>query len=432
MVAVIMAGGKGTRIASLNKDIPKPMFRLWGKPVLEYAVRELVAQGIREIILVVGHLGSIVREYFNDGSAFGAEISYITEENPLGTAGALYFLKDKLDEDFVLLNGDVIFSIDFSRMVDFHRKKGGMATLLVHPNSHPYDSGLVQYEDDGCVTHWMTKEDERTWYRNRVNAGVHVLSQRIFSMFSEPRKTDLDRDILRRLIPDRELWAYYSTEYVKDMGTPERYKEVTEDVANGLVQRKNLQQPQRAIFLDRDGTINHHIGYITKPEQIELLPHAAEAIRMINRSGMLAIVVTNQPVVARGDCTEIRLQEIHAALETRLGEHGAYLDAIYHCPHHPDRGFPGERIEYKIECVCRKPKPGLILKAADDFHIDIAHSYMIGDSEVDVMAGRSAGCAGSYLIAENDEQDALLKIVQIILTDCREDTKKAVSAEDSS
>ena len=415
MQAVIMAGGKGTRIASLNKDIPKPMFELCGRPVLEYAVNEMVSQGITDIIIVVGYLGNIIREYFGNGNRMGARLTYITEEQPLGTAGALYFLKGKVKDDFLLLNGDIIFSIDFHRLLNFHRQKGGVATLLVHPNSHPYDSGLVQYDGDGLVMRWLTKEDHRLWYQNRVNAGIHVLSPRIFSMFSELRKVDLDRDILKPLIPERELWAYYSTEYVKDMGTPERYQEVKEDIENGLVHRKNLREPQRAFFLDRDGTLNVHNGYITSPEQIELLPGVAEAIRLINRSGFLAVVVTNQPVIARGDCTLEELQEIHNALETKLGEQGAYVDAIYFCPHHPDRGYSGERVEYKIKCDCRKPNPGLILRAATDFHIDIHQSYLIGDSETDVMAGHQAGCKKCCMIVKNGGQHDLSETVKAIL-----------------
>lgn len=412
MVAVIMAGGKGTRIAGLNKDIPKPMFRLCGKPVLEYAVNELVAQDIKDIVLVVGHLGHIIKDYFGDGAEFGARITYLTEEQPLGTAGALYFLKDVIKEDFLLLNGDVIFSIDFHRMMCFHKQNGGLATLLVHPNSHPYDSGLVECDGDGAVRRWLTKEEPRHWYQNRVNAGIHVLSPQIFSMFSELRKLDLDRDVLRQLIPNGELWAYYSTEYVKDMGTPKRYKEVQGDIESGLVHRKNLREPQRAFFLDRDGTLNVHDGYITHPEQIKLLPGVAEAVRLINSSGFLAIVVTNQPVIARGDCTLADLQEIHNALETQLGEQGAYLDAIYFCPHHPDKGFSGERPEYKVVCDCRKPKPGMLLQAAKDFNIDIGKSYMVGDDVIDKEAGAHAGCCISVLVENSHD---LLSIVRNIL-----------------
>lgn len=416
MQAVIMAGGKGTRIASLNKDIPKPMFELCGKPVLEYAVQELVSQGILDIIIVVGHLGNVIKEYFGDGSRMGAQISYITEDQPLGTAGALFLLKDRIKDDFFLLNGDIIFSIDFKRLWDYHKQKCGLATILVHPNSHPYDSGLVQYDGEGRVTQWLTKEEERFWYQNRVNAGIHVLAPGIFSMFDELRKKDLDRDVLKKLIPNGDLWAYCSTEYVKDMGTPERYEEVQADIESGLVKMKNLLHSQKAIFLDRDGIINVHDGYITKPEQIRLLPGVAEAIRLINRSKYLAIVVTNQPVIARGECTLEELQDIHNALETKLGEQGAYLDAIYFCPHHPERGFAGERIEYKIKCNCRKPEPGMLLKASNDFHIALANSYMIGDQESDIQAGKRGGCCACYLLDNNCCNNSLLNTVKLILS----------------
>ena len=275
----------------------------------------------------------------------------------------------------------------------------------------------MECDREGRVARWLTKEDERLWYQNRVNAGIHVLSPHVFSMFSEPRKTDLDREILRKIIPDGELWAYYSTEYVKDMGTPERYEEVQRDIESGLVQKKNLLHTQRAVFLDRDGTINVHDGYITKPEQIRLLPGAAEAIRLINLSGYLAIVVTNQPVIARGDCTFAELQEIHNALETKLGEQGAYVDAIYFCPHHPDKGFDRERPEYKIKCRCRKPKPGLLLQAAKDFNIDISKSYIIGDEAVDKEAGERAGCRSGIIVYDGDSKNDLLYAVKLILKD---------------
>lgn len=415
MKAVIMAGGKGTRLAGLNHDIPKPMFELHGKPVLEYIIKELAAQNIKDIILVIGHLGHIIKEYCGNGDKWNVKIEYIVETEPLGTAGALYFLRGKIKEDFFLLNGDIIFSIDFQKMMDFHCSKEGDATLLAHPNNHPYDSGLVQYDLNHQVTRWLTKEDERHWYKNRVNAGIHILSPRIFSFFTKLNKVDLDRDVLKELIPAGKLYAYYSTEYVKDMGTPARYEEAKADIVSGLVQAKNLLNKQKAVFFDRDGTINRHNGYIVKPDQLELLPGAAEAIKRINHSGMLAIVVTNQPVIARGDCSLAELQEIHDALETKLGEQGAYVDAIYFCPHHPDKGFAGERPEYKIKCKCRKPEPGLLLQAARDYHIDLSQSYMIGDGQSDVEAGVRAGCLQCIKVAENGEYFDLLKAVQGII-----------------
>lgn len=392
MKAVIMAGGKGTRIASVASDIPKPMIPICDKPILQHQIECLRGQDITDITLIVGHLGHVIEKYFEDGSKFGVNISYIVEEQPLGTAGALFYLKESVQEDFILLNGDIIFDVDFERFMKYHKEKGGLATILTHPNSHPYDSGLVVTDKDGLVTKWMHKEDERLYYKNRVNAGLHILSPIVLEMFTEAKKTDLDRDVLKQLIPQQKLVAYDSPEYVKDMGTPDRYQKVTEDVMSGLVHAKNLKNKQKAVFLDRDGTINVYKGFITNADNMELIPGITDVIKKINDSGYLAIVVTNQPVIARGDCTFEKLQEINEKMETLLGAEGAYIDDLFYCPHHPDKGFEGERIEFKIDCECRKPKPGMLLRAAEKYNIDLSESYMVGDDERDMEAGRRAGC----------------------------------------
>ena len=168
MQAVIMAGGKGTRIASVASDIPKPMIQICGKPILQYQIECLREQNIRDIIMVIGHLGDVVKTHFGDGSSFHVNISYIEEKEPLGTAGALYYLKGKIRKDFILLNGDIIFDVDFERFMNYHKEKGTLATILTHPNNHPYDSGLVVTDQEGIVTQWMHKEDERTIYKNRI------------------------------------------------------------------------------------------------------------------------------------------------------------------------------------------------------------------------------------------------------------------------
>ncbi len=416
MKTVIMAGGKGTRIASVNSEVPKPMIPILDKPILEYQLDCLKAQGYTDIILVVGHLGHVIQDYFGDGSKFGVSITYVVETEPLGTAGALYLLKEQLTEDFLLLCGDIIFDIDLDRFVAYHKARGGIATLFTHPNSHPYDSGIIKADAQGCVTDWLHKEDERLWYRNRVNAGLHMLSPRIFSgeLFRELKKVDLDREVLKPLIRTGELYVYDSPEYVKDMGTPDRFYAVTEDIRSGKVQSKNLKHRQKCVFLDRDGTMNRYVGFLRNIDDFELLPGVAEAVKRINDSGYLAIVATNQPVIARGEVTEAELQEIHNKLETKLGEHGAYVDAIYYCPHHPHKGYAGEIPELKIDCDCRKPKPGMLLQAANDFHIDLSHSYMIGDSEADVECGNAAGCK-SIRIGENGDYPRLLDAVNAIL-----------------
>ena len=388
-----MAGGKGTRISSVASDIPKPMIRIGGKPVLEREIECLRTQNFTDLIITVGHLGHVIMDYFGDGSRFGVNIEYYIEDHPLGNAGALYKLKNCLKEDFLLLNGDVIFDIDFNRFVQYHHAKGGVATLFTHPNSHPYDSALVLCNKENQVEKWITRENIRPqYYKNRVNAGLHVLSPKILEKKVYQEKIDLDRDLLQPLAGTGAMYAYDSPEYVKDMGTPDRYETVCNDFRMGYVQAKNLRRKQRAIFLDRDGTINRYVGFLTDIEHFELYKGVEEAIRKINNSGYLAIVVTNQPVIARGEVTTIELETIHQKMETLLGQGGAYLDAIYYCPHHPHRGYVGEISKLKIDCECRKPKPGMLLQAANDFNIDLSKSWMIGDSENDVSCGEKAGC----------------------------------------
>jgi len=415
-----MAGGRGTRIAQLFPGIPKPLIPIDGMPILEREIRMLAAQGFKDIILTVGYLADQIIKYFGDGSQLGVQIDYFVEEQPLGNAGALFRLRDKIGEEpFLLLNADAAFHVDFNRMLDFHKKHGGLVTLFTHPNSHPYDSGLIIADADGKVEKWLAKEDERPqWYDNRVNAGLHIMDPKILDQFAEKvdleGKVDLDRQILKPLCGTGEMYCYDSPEYVKDMGTPERFHQVEADYQNGVVEAKNLKNKQKAIFLDRDGTINKYVGFLRNIDDFELIDGVAEAIRQINESGYLAIVVTNQPVIARGEVSWEELNEIHKKMATLLGKKGAYVDGIYICPHHPDKGFEGERPEYKIDCDCRKPKPGLLLNAAKDFNIDLSQSIMIGDSDRDVEAGINAGCKSSIKI-ESNEANGLLNATRTIL-----------------
>lgn len=433
MKTVIMAGGKGIRISSVASDIPKPMIKIEGKPVLEHEIECLRDQGFTDLIITISHLGSIIMEYFGNGSRFGVNIKYFNEEIPLGNAGALFMLKNELDDDFLLLNADAIFDVDFNRFVQFHRSHGGLVTLFTHPNSHPYDSGVLIANENGAVEQWLTKEDVRPqWYRNQVNAGLHVINPKVLDMTGIDAETvgtagsdgkiikvDLDRQILKPLCGTGRMLCYDSPEYVKDMGTPDRYEVVCRDFAAGRVKAKNLKQKQKAVFLDRDGTINKYVGFLWDVDQFELMPGVAEAIRRINSSGYLAIVVTNQPVIARGEVTVPELQLIHNKMETLLGAEGAYLDAIYYCPHHPHKGYEGEVPELKIDCDCRKPKPGMLIKAAEDFNISLEDSWMIGDGENDVKAGKAAGCRTALIGTKNYGQDiagtSLLEIIEPLL-----------------
>lgn len=424
MKVVIMAGGKGTRISELFPDIPKPLIPIEGIPVLEREIISLRNQGFTDIILTVSHMAEQIEAYFGKGEKLGVNIEYFVENIPLGNAGALFKLG--LKETFLLLNADAIFDVDFNRMVKFHKEHNALVTLFTHPNSHPYDSGLIVADEDGQVEQWLAKEDDRPlYYKNRVNAGLHVIEPKVLEMSGikadevgnivdgKVKKVDLDRQVLKPLCGKGCMFCYDSPEYVKDMGTPERFASVEKDFIAGIVTAKNLSKKQKAVFLDRDGTINKYVGFLRSAEEFELTDDSAEAIKSINGSGYLAIVVTNQPVIARGEVTWDGLYGIHNKMETLLGQEGAYIDGIYFCPHHPHKGYEGEIVELKIDCECRKPKTGLFMRAAEDFNIDLSASYMIGDSDNDVLAGMNAGCKKSIKIDEG----GLLEAVKGILND---------------
>ncbi len=438
MKAVIQAGGKGTRISEITGDvIPKPMLEISGYPILYHQMMNLKKNGITDITVIIGHLGNVIKDYFGDGKQFGLNISYVEEdpEKPLGTAGSLYFLKDKLKENFVFLLADVFIDIDFEKMEQYHIANNADVTLLTHPNGHPFDSDLV-VEEGGVVKAFDYKSNDRTTYnyKNLVNAGVMIFSPSVFKYLTELRKYNYEKDIIVPLINEGKVVSYKSSEYAKDMGTPERYRRVQEDYNSGICDAKNLANKQKAIFLDRDGTINEYVGFLRKEEDFRLIPGVSEAIKKINNSGYLAIVVTNQPVIARGEVTEEELEEIHKKMETLLGLDGAYIDDIYYCPHHPDKGFEGEIPELKIECDCRKPKTGMLEKATREHNIDLSSSIMIGDSTLDIKMAENAGMQsvllktgqkgedGKYevsptLIAE-DLNDAINKII------CKKASKK--------
>lgn len=414
MKTVIMAGGRGTRISTLFPNTPKPLIPINYIPVLEREIIGLAAQGFTDMILTVSYLADKIISYFGDGSRLGVKIDYFVEDVPLGNAGALFKMRDILLDDFLLLNADAVFDVDFNRMAEYHRSRNALVTLFTHPNSHPYDSGLIIADQENRIEKWLTKEDERPmYYKNRVNAGLHIINPAILSDFGieadivgtadiesgQIIKVDLDRQILKPLAGSGVMYCYDSPEYVKDMGTPERYISVCKDFEAGVVNSKNLTNKQKAIFIDRDGTINRHVGFLRDIEDFELLPEVAEAIKLINASGYLAIVVTNQPVIARGEVTFSELEEIHNKMETLLGCAGAYVDGIYFCPHHPHKGYAGEVPGLKINCECRKPKPGMLIKASQNFNISLNDSWMVGDDENDILAGKNAGCR-TVLIGE--------------------------------
>lgn len=391
MKLVILAGGKGTRLGL--EGIPKPMVQLAGKPLLEHQILLAKHNGIREIYLLTGYRASVIRDYFGNGSRFGVSITHIVETNPLGTAGSVKQLRDIIKERFLLFYGDLLLDMDLHAFINFDQGEESLASLVVHPNDHPYDSDLVAIDSNNNIIDFHSKpHSEGIYYRNLVNAAVYILGPAIFSSIPDDCACDFGKDIFPALVRSGEkLRAYQTAEYIKDIGTVERLERGTNDLLSGKVARWSKQYKRPAIFMDRDGTLIEEVDLLHKPQDLILFPFSSAAIRRINRSDYLGILVTNQPVVARNLCDITRVHHIHDKLTFLLGKEGAYLDNIYFCPHHPDKGFPGENSKYKIDCNCRKPRIGMITRAAEEYNVDTSQSWFIGDRSIDVQTGINAG-----------------------------------------
>lgn len=393
MKAVIIAGGQGKRMWALTKDMPKPMIELAGKPILQHQIELVERYGLHQIIILSGYKSEVIENYFCSGAAYGVNIQYVRENAPLGTAGAVKQLENTLDDDFLVLYGDIMLDIDLDSLISFHLNTKSLATIVVHPNDHPADSDLLEVDDDSKVTTFHSKpHDKNKFYRNMVNAGVYVFGHEIFRHIPEGTFSDFGKDIFPQILKiGKVICVYRSAEYIKDVGTLERLREVEKDFISGKVARLNKKNKRAAVFMDRDGVLNEEDYPLISLKQFKLLDGAGEAVRKINESGLLAILVTNQPIIAKGFISEEQLNVIHAKLDSELGKAGGYLDKIYYCPHHPEKGFEGEIAELKIECECRKPGTGMIESAVKEFNIDVEGSFVIGDRTADIAAGAGAG-----------------------------------------
>ena len=396
---VILAGGMGTRLKARLGDLPKPLIPIAGKPLLVHQIELARRYGFTHITLFVCYRPDLVERELGDGSRWGVQLRYGVESTPLGTAGALLAGFSELQDAFLVMYGDTMVNVDLRRLAATHQQSRADATLLLHPNNHPFDSDLVECDESGWVTAFHNRpHPQGVWFQNQVNAGLYVLQRTALEPFlpwvssGPPRIIDFGKDVFPAMLKQSaRLLGYNSPEYIKDIGTPERYDKVVEEVSSGVAARSSFADPAPAVFLDRDGTLNHEKDGLRSIDQLQLIPGVAEAVQMLNRAGLRVVLVTNQPVVAKGYVTEAQLKQIHNKLESLLGLEHAFLDRLYFCPHHPDKGFPGERSELKVECDCRKPAPGMLLRAQRELNLDLKRSWMVGDTTVDMQCARNAG-----------------------------------------
>lgn len=392
--AVILAGGKGVRLRGRLGSLPKALVDIDGVPLLGRQLEALRSSGIPDIVILVNHAAEYIESFCANPAFTDLRIKLLNDGEIRGTAGALAAALPHLEKRFLVVYGDTLFDIDLDRFWCSHVTARADVTLFLHPNDHPFDSDLVELDEDSRIVALHSPPHEKeAFLPNLVSAAMYMMEREAIAPWQgETTPTDIARNLFPAMLRrGANMRGYLSFEYIKDIGTPERLDKAITDLRAGLVGRARRDQPQRAVFFDRDGTMNEMRGHLATADNFDLIPGVAEAIKVLNEAEYRVIVVTNQPVIARGEATFAEVRRIHAKMQTLLGRCGAFVDAIYVCPHHPDKGFAGEVAALKVLCDCRKPGTALIERARHEFNIDLSESWLVGDSTSDILAARNAG-----------------------------------------
>lgn len=401
--AVILAGGKGSRLSSINLGLPKFLTPVGSKTIADLIFEEIYKTGIKKILLLLGLGSSPILEYVNKSEWCDFfEIEYMIESEELGTGGALLSAARKLDERFLLMCGDIYTRGAILNFIQSSTEAPN--SILTRASDHVYDSNLVEIDEGGFLRSVKLKpHNAGEALRNRALTGISIWTKSSLlelTTIQNEKKFDLDKEGIRKVLNSgHQFKVITATGIIMDIGTPDRLKISRDTEIEGTKRTK-------AVFLDRDGVINLENGHISSPEQLDIFPDLANFILKIRQAGYKVYVITNQPVIARGEATFKDLEEIHAKIDSYLGKHNTLIDEYFVCMHHPDSGFAGEVVTLKIDCECRKPKPGLLVSAIQKHQIDTGKSVMIGNSKSDYLAAKAVGV--TYLnIGKKEFSDSL-------------------------
>jgi len=374
---VILVGGRASRLGDLAREVPKPLLPIAGdKRFLDFLIENFARHGVSDIVLLAGHLGDVARRRYDGAIIGGARVRVIVEPKPAGTAGALTYAADALEESFFLANGDTLFDANYLALpLALDKDTIGAMALRAVPDGARY--GRV--EVDGSRIAAFREKDANFVGETLVSAGLYYLRRTILD-FVTSLPCSIETDVFPALVEKRALAGVESEGYFIDIGLPETLNEarlaLQSEIARG------------AILFDRDGTLIVDEGYTYKPEALCWQSGAIEAIRRCNDAGWLAIVVSNQSGVARRLYSEADVNRFHEHMQHALAAHGAHIDAFYFCPYHGE----GVIAEYAhSDHPDRKPNPGMLRRALAEWPIDQNRVVMIGDAEVDAKAAKAAG-----------------------------------------
>lgn len=376
--AVILAGGLGTRLGELTKERPKPLLDVDGKPFLDYIIWNLRRQGIQKLLFSVGYLADLIKEHFGNGEKHGVQIDYVIEEKPAGTGGALRLAQSALQDIFFVLNGDTLFDVNMRDLALLLSEKHALACLALREVQDCSRYGSITLAADGRCTGFQEKCGQGN---GLVSGGIYVMRKEALSVLPE-NGSSLEQDLFPLLVKRGVLKAKQYQGFFLDIGLPETYSAAQTDVP--------AWKKRPAVFFDRDGVINKDYGYVHTVEKFHWMRDAQDAVKWCNDHGYFAILVTNQAGIGRGYYTESHFNDFSGWIQNQLFRAGAYFDAVYYCPHHPTEA----KGRYLKKCLCRKPEPGMLIQAINEFPIDVKRSIMVGNSESDMLAARGAGVRG--------------------------------------
>ena len=377
--AVIWVGGTGTRLGASTEGLPKPMVPVGGRPFLDYLIDQFTRHGVREIILLASHHGKAVVEHYSTAERDDCTIEVIIEDAPTGTGGALYHAREYLNETFFLAYGASLFDFNLldleARSVD--EPWVGKIALRSQPASSPYGRVTTM----GSLVTGFIDKDSRS-HGGFINTGVYILRKSILDYLHETKTRSLETEVFPGLVTQNLLRAWNYEGFFIDTGFRKDLEWTRQNFTH------QLHKP--AVFLDRDGVLNTNYGYVHSPENFSWVKGAPEAVKSFNDHGYLVFVVTNQSGVARGYYREESILELHAWIAAQLRTTGAHIDQFLYCPHHPEALVE----EYKRDCPWRKPKPGMLHRALENWPIDRQKSFLIGDKETDIQAAAQVGIPG--------------------------------------
>lgn len=393
--AVVLCGGRGSRMAPLLGDLPKVLADTGQGSLLELLLQDLARAGTRQVILLAGPSGGRIADGIRGRVPPELDVQIIQEPAHRGTAGALHGAAHLFRERFLLVFGDVYTSLDWKRFTNAAESFGGLGTLLVHRSNHPEDSDLVALDDSCRVVGWVgrTPEQRRRAVTTSValtNAGIAVLHRDVLQRIPTGRACDLTGEVMPALVDARApLFGYLTSEFVRDAGTPDRFAEVSQAIADGSSRRR-----AELCLLDRDGVVVDGTRAPRSEEEVRLIPGATKAIRRLNDAGIEVVVVSNQGGVARGLYDEPTLLRMQARVNELLALEGARLDGFHYCPHHPETHWNEGVAALRGPCTCRKPGTALVDRALEESSREAWRAVVVGDQTSDMQLALNCGLPG--------------------------------------